>query len=272
MPPTAPRSLSDADAAAVIAFLLRSSDMPAGPAALPTDRGQLARITFGRSTTGSRAPAARQRRCARRRRARPRSRRRRPALSTEWTTYGGNLASHRYSPADQITKDNFNRLQIAWRLKTDFLGPDTRHAVLRDAAGGRPHALHDRGHAARGRRAQRRHRAKCCGCTQRTKGRRGSNAIRNGAGRGLSYWASADGSRPAHHLRHAGLSTAGARRQNRHSDPDVRAQRRRRSEARKRPGDRPRYRRDRAERHAARRRRRDRRSAPRTGPGQRRGR
>ena len=41
----------------------------------------------------------------------------------EWPTYGGNLASHRYSPADQITKDNFNRLEIAWRLKTDFLGP-----------------------------------------------------------------------------------------------------------------------------------------------------
>ena len=41
----------------------------------------------------------------------------------QWPTYGGNLASHRYSPADQITKDNFNTLQIAWRLKTDFLGP-----------------------------------------------------------------------------------------------------------------------------------------------------
>ena len=40
-----------------------------------------------------------------------------------WPTYGGNLASHRYSPADQITKDNFSKLEIAWRLKTDFLGP-----------------------------------------------------------------------------------------------------------------------------------------------------
>src|SRR4030095_11472594 len=39
------------------------------------------------------------------------------------TTAGGTLPSHRYTPADQITKDNFNRLQIAWRLKTDFLGP-----------------------------------------------------------------------------------------------------------------------------------------------------
>jgi len=48
-----------------------------------------------------------------------------------WTTYGANLASHRYSPADQITKDNFNQLRIAWRLKTDFLGPriDTLYAA-----------------------------------------------------------------------------------------------------------------------------------------------
>ena len=41
-----------------------------------------------------------------------------------WATYGGNLASHRYSPADQINKDNFKNLRIAWRLKTDFLGPN----------------------------------------------------------------------------------------------------------------------------------------------------
>jgi mono/diheme cytochrome c family protein len=59
MPPAAPRSLSDADASAVIAFVLRSSDMPAGRVALSTDRGQLAGITFGRSTAGpSGAPGA----------------------------------------------------------------------------------------------------------------------------------------------------------------------------------------------------------------------
>ena len=42
---------------------------------------------------------------------------------SNWSTYGGNLASQRYSPADQINKDNFRNLRIAWRLKTDFLGP-----------------------------------------------------------------------------------------------------------------------------------------------------
>src|SRR3979411_3280557 len=41
----------------------------------------------------------------------------------EWTTYGADLASTRYSPLDQITKDNFNSLEIAWRFKTDSMGP-----------------------------------------------------------------------------------------------------------------------------------------------------
>ena len=41
----------------------------------------------------------------------------------EWSTYGGNLASQRYSPLDQINKDNFKDLAIAWRLSTDLLGP-----------------------------------------------------------------------------------------------------------------------------------------------------
>src|SRR3954467_14916956 len=41
----------------------------------------------------------------------------------EWPTYGADLASTRYSPLDQITKDNFNKLEVAWRFKTDALGP-----------------------------------------------------------------------------------------------------------------------------------------------------
>lgn len=41
----------------------------------------------------------------------------------EWRTYGGDLASTRYAPLDQITRTNFNSLQIAWRFKTDSFGP-----------------------------------------------------------------------------------------------------------------------------------------------------
>ncbi|MBZ5611083.1 MAG: PQQ-binding-like beta-propeller repeat protein [Acidobacteriia bacterium] len=36
----------------------------------------------------------------------------------EWTTYGGDLAGTKYSPLDQINKDNFSRLKIAWRAKS----------------------------------------------------------------------------------------------------------------------------------------------------------
>jgi quinoprotein glucose dehydrogenase len=40
----------------------------------------------------------------------------------EWRTYGGDLGSTRYAPLDQINAGNFNKLQIAWRFKTDILG------------------------------------------------------------------------------------------------------------------------------------------------------
>ena len=45
------------------------------------------------------------------------------AKNGEWQTYGGDLASTRYSPLDQINADNFNKLAVAWRFKTDSLGP-----------------------------------------------------------------------------------------------------------------------------------------------------
>src|SRR5438034_344098 len=41
----------------------------------------------------------------------------------DWPTYRGDLSSTRYSPLDQITAGNFNTLQVAWRFKTDNLGP-----------------------------------------------------------------------------------------------------------------------------------------------------
>src|SRR3954469_11365641 len=41
----------------------------------------------------------------------------------EWPTYGGDLANTRYSPLDQINKENFNKLEMAWRFKTEALGP-----------------------------------------------------------------------------------------------------------------------------------------------------
>lgn len=45
------------------------------------------------------------------------------AAGGDWTTYGGDLGSTRYSALDQINGDNFSTLEVAWRFKTDNLGP-----------------------------------------------------------------------------------------------------------------------------------------------------
>ncbi|HEX6895036.1 MAG TPA: pyrroloquinoline quinone-dependent dehydrogenase [Bryobacteraceae bacterium] len=45
------------------------------------------------------------------------------AQNGEWRSYGGDLGSTRYSPLDQINASNFNKLEVAWRFKTDSLGP-----------------------------------------------------------------------------------------------------------------------------------------------------
>jgi quinoprotein glucose dehydrogenase len=105
----------------------------------------------------------------------------------EWATYGGDLASTRYSPLDQINASNFNKLQLAFRFKTDNLGPrpefqfqstplmvngrlfttaGTRRAVVAlDAANGEMLWMHSI-----------------------NEGKRGEAAPRQLSGRGLSYW------------------------------------------------------------------------------------
>ena len=110
-----------------------------------------------------------------------------------WATYGGDLASHRYSPADQINKDNFKNLRIAWRLKTDFLGPTPDNlysatplyvnGVLYTTAGTRRAAI-----------ALNPATGEMLWMHSEDEGPRGDAAPRRGAGRGLAYWSSPDGS------------------------------------------------------------------------------
>ncbi|HEX7942346.1 MAG TPA: hypothetical protein VF488_11110, partial [Gemmatimonadaceae bacterium] len=40
----------------------------------------------------------------------------------EWPMYTADLRGSKYSPLDQINAGNFNRLEVAWRLKTDNFG------------------------------------------------------------------------------------------------------------------------------------------------------
>src|ERR1043166_3017217 len=109
------------------------------------------------------------------------------APNGEWKTYGGDLGNTRYAPLDQINKDNFNKLEVAWRFKTDALGPrpeynyestplmvggtiyvtagSRRAVVALDAATGEMLWMH----------AER-------------EGPRGESAPRKLSGRGLAYW------------------------------------------------------------------------------------
>jgi quinoprotein glucose dehydrogenase len=105
----------------------------------------------------------------------------------EWRSYGGDLGHTRYAPLDQIAPDNFNRLQVAWRFKTDNLGPrpeynlqstplmvngllystagSRRAVVALDPATGELRWMHSE-----------------------VEGARGAAAPRQLSGRGLAYW------------------------------------------------------------------------------------
>ncbi len=43
--------------------------------------------------------------------------------SADWRSYAGDLRNHHYSPLSQISGATFNALEMAWRFKTDSLGP-----------------------------------------------------------------------------------------------------------------------------------------------------
>ena len=116
------------------------------------------------------------------------------AANSEWRTYGGSLWSHRYSPLDQISAANFNSLEVAWRFKTDNLGPrpefnfqstplmvggvlystagSRRAVVALDAATGEMKWMHSI-----------------------DEGKRGQEAPRQLSGRGLAYWSDGRSSR-----------------------------------------------------------------------------
>ena len=41
----------------------------------------------------------------------------------EWPMYTADLKGSKYSPLDQINASNFSKMEVAWRFKTDNLGP-----------------------------------------------------------------------------------------------------------------------------------------------------
>ena len=114
-----------------------------------------------------------------------------PAVG-EWKTYGSDLASTRYSPLDQINKDNFSKLEIAWRLNTNAFGPrpDTLFASTPLMVGGMLYATVGMRRAVV---ALNPGTGEILWTHTEDEGPRGQSAPRQGAGRGLSFWTSADG-------------------------------------------------------------------------------
>ena len=118
-----------------------------------------------------------------------------PSTATgEWPAYGGDVAHTRYSPLSQIDADNFSRLEVAWRFKTDELGPRPEYKLS-----GTPLMVGDAIYATGG--SQR----AVVALDARTgvrrwayvedEGERGAAAPRRLSGRGLSYWTDGDEAR-----------------------------------------------------------------------------
>ena len=105
----------------------------------------------------------------------------------EWPTYGADFASTRYSILDQINAENFNELEVAWRLKTDNFGPRAEGnlqstplmvgGVLYSTAGSRRAVVAL--DAATG---------ELLWVYRHDEGARGEAAPRRLSGRGLAYW------------------------------------------------------------------------------------
>ena len=109
------------------------------------------------------------------------------AKNGEWTTYGGDLGSTRYSALDQINASNFNNLEVAWRFKTDSLGPRPEfqyestplmvHGVIYVTAGSRRAVVAlDAGTG------------EMLWMHSENEGKRGMNAPRQLSGHGVAYW------------------------------------------------------------------------------------
>jgi quinoprotein glucose dehydrogenase len=105
----------------------------------------------------------------------------------EWPTYGGDLANTRYSPLDQITAANFKNLEVAWRFKTDNLGPVPEFNLQSTplAVGG---MLYTTAGSRRAVVALDATTGEMKWMFSLNEGKRGEAAPRRLSGRGLSYW------------------------------------------------------------------------------------
>jgi len=109
------------------------------------------------------------------------------ALNGEWRTYGGDLGHTRYAPLDQITAANFSKLEVAWRFKTDNLGPRLEFNLESTPlmVAGR---LYSTGGTRRAVVALNAATGELIWVHSEDEGARGAAAPRQLSGRGLAYW------------------------------------------------------------------------------------
>jgi quinoprotein glucose dehydrogenase len=109
------------------------------------------------------------------------------AKDGEWRNYGGDLGNTRYSPLDQIKASNFSRLVVAWRFRTESLGPRPEFQYE-----GTPLMIRGRLYVTAGSRravvALDAGTGELVWMHSENEGARGEAAPRKLSGRGLAYW------------------------------------------------------------------------------------
>ena len=105
----------------------------------------------------------------------------------EWTHYTADVRGSKYSPLAQITAANFNKLEVAWRFKTDNLGPRPEYKLEGTPLmiGG---ALYTTAGTRRSVIALDAKTGELMWSYSFREGKRASNAPRQLSGRGVSYW------------------------------------------------------------------------------------
>ncbi|MSO55326.1 MAG: pyrroloquinoline quinone-dependent dehydrogenase [Acidobacteria bacterium] len=123
----------------------------------------------------------------------------------EWRSYAGDPGSTKYSPLDQINKDNAKTLRIAWRFKTDNLGvrPDYNMQVTPLVVNG---VMYAQAGTRRAVVAINPATGELLWMWRMDEGKRGEVAPRQGSGRGVAYWTDGKGDErvltitPGYHL------------------------------------------------------------------------
>jgi quinoprotein glucose dehydrogenase len=110
----------------------------------------------------------------------------------EWRSYAGDPGSTKYSPLDQINKENARSLRIAWRFKTDNYGvrPDYNMQVTPLVVNG---VMYAQAGVRRAVVAIDPETGEQLWMWRMDEGKRGEVAPRQGSGRGVAYWTDGKG-------------------------------------------------------------------------------